>query len=350
MKLGKSRIRIMAIVAVVTVAAVVLAAAVSSIRLSKSTAIDQDDLVNPVNAAAIRVTPELLSAMRWNDMGNVVATITTNSEEIGRVAGLIDDMSTPVTLYLKALLLLAQNQPKQALGVFNQIQIDRIPPNFLYAPHRLHQVINGTENDKYRELLEKAVNENQTSALITARVLAANGALEDALSSYLQSDPASWASYDLVLFRRIGSYEGLSVDLARMLTGAISSGRAKADLVPQLAQIARQPADGSEIADFENRIRNAIKNDTPEGRIALESARNLLRDRKIFLSRQYQELIKLYSAAKPIKLSTETVLLLFLSSVELQDQEQAETWGQELKRRHGETEVRDWVNKTMGTA
>ncbi|HEY5733829.1 MAG TPA: hypothetical protein VIU36_03620, partial [Gammaproteobacteria bacterium] len=64
----------------------------------------------------------------------------------------------------------------------------------------------------------------------------------------------------------------------------------------------------------------------------------------------YHELIKLYSAAKPIKLSTETVLLLFLSSVELQDQEQAETWGQELKRRHAETEVRDWVNKTMATA
>ena len=350
MKLAKRRIRIMAIMAVVTVAALVLAISVSSLRLSQNTVIDQHDPVNFVSAAEIKVTPELLSAMRWNDMGKVIATITASPEEIDRVTGLINDTGTPVTLYLKALLLLAQKKPEQAMGVFNQIQIDRIPANFLYAPHRLHQALNGNANDKYRELLEKAVNENLTSALITARVQATNGALEDALASYLQSDPASWASYDLALFRRIGRYEGLSVDLARMLTGAISSGRAKAGLVPQLAQIARQPSDGSEITDFENRIRNAIKNDTPEGRIALESARNILRDREIFLSRQYQELIKLYIAAKPIKLSTETVLLLFLSSVELQDQEQAETWGQELKRRHGETEVRDWVNKTMDTA
>lgn len=351
MERSKSRFRFVLVMAVVAIVALVLTAVSISPQYLQDTVTDQHTPINsPVIGAQTRITSEQLSAMRWNDLGMVVATITANPDEIGRVAGLIENISTPVTLYLQALLILAQNQPKQALVVFNQIQIDRIPPDFLYAPHRLHQSINGDANDKYQELLEKAVAENKTSALISARVQATNGVLENALSSYLQSDPANWASYDLVLFKSIGSYQGLSVDLARMITGAIASGRVKADLIPQLTQIARQPVDISETTDFEKRIRVAIKNRTPEGKIALASARNLLRDRKIFLSRQYQDLISLYHTVEPIKLSTETVLLLFLSSVEIKNREQAETWGQELKRRHAETEVRDWVNKTMATA
>jgi hypothetical protein len=36
--------------------------------------------------------------------------------------------------------------------------------------------------------------------------------------------------------------------------------------------------------------------------------------------------------------------------VELKEQVEMDRWGQELKRRHGETEVRDWVNEMTGTA
>ena len=134
-----------------------------------------------------------------------------------------------------------------------------------------------------------------------------------------------------------------------MITGAISSGRVKTGLLPQLKQIAYQPVSNSEIAGFEERIKNAIRKNTPEGRIAIESAKTLLRDRKIFISRQYQKLIKLYLTSEPIKLATETVLLLFLSSVDQSNLQQAETWGQELKRRYAEAEVKVWVNKMMAS-
>jgi hypothetical protein len=49
-------------------------------------------------------------------------------------------------------------------------------------------------------------------------------------------------------------------------------------------------------------------------------------------------------------LPTETVLLLFLSAVELKERVEMDRWGQELKRRHREVEVRDWVNETASAA
>lgn len=317
--------------------------------LDSSTVQDQYMQNSPLEAKITEITPAQLSAMRWNDLAKVVSEITANPEKVLHVTRLIDDIGTPVTLYLQALLLLSQRQPKEAMNAFDQIEINAIPADFLYAPHRLHQATKGNINDKYLLLLEKAVKDNKTSALIKARVLAANGNLENAFSSYLKSDPASWASYDLKLFGSIGSNQGLSVDLTRMITGAIASGRVKTGLLTQLKQIANQPVSNSEIAGFEERIKNAIRKNTPEGRIAIESAKTLLRDRKIFISRQYQKLIKLYLTSEPIKLATETVLLLFLSSVDQSNLQQAETWGQELKRRHAEAEVKVWVNKMMAS-
>ena len=363
MKRAKSRVRLISAISAVTVVIVVVVSITMFVAAVSNTPYNSDkgissqhnqpsslpDSANTGDTGA-EITEALLASMRWKDMGKIVADTTANPEEIDRIIKLIGNNSTPIAQYLKALLLLAQKHPKQALAVFDQIDIESIPADFLYAPHRLYSVINGNQGDPYLNLLDKAVRENKTSSLIRARVLAANGELEAALSSYLQSDPASWASYDLRLFSRIGSYQGLSVDMAKMIMGAISSGRVNPDLLPQLKQIARRPVNETEIAKFEARIKHAIKNKTPEGKIALESAKSMLRDRKIFLSRQYQELIQLYRAAEPLNLATETVLLLFLSSVEIEDQEQAEAWGQELKRRHGEPEVREWVNKTIGTA
>ena len=68
------------------------------------------------------------------------------------------------------------------------------------------------------------------------------------------------------------------------------------------------------------------------------------------IARKYAELIESHRDTEPIKLPTETALLLFLSAVELKEQIEMDRWGQELKRRHGDAEVRDWVNEMTRSA
>ena len=290
-----------------------------------------------------------LQALRWDEVNQALATIGNDESEIERLTHLAGDVATPPAIYLSGLLLIAQQKPELALAAFHSLSLQSIPVSYLYAPHRLQQVLRPGEQDNYLSALRVAVENNALPTLIKARIQARDGDLSGSFSSYLQTDPARWASYDLESFSRIGSNQGLSVDLARMISGSIASGRVKTGLLPQLKQIANQPVSNSEIAGFEERIKNAIRKNTPEGRVAIESAKMLLRDRKIFISRQYQKLINLYLTSEPVKLATETVLLLFLSSVDQSNLQQAETWGQELKRRHTEAEVKVWVNKMMAS-
>lgn len=334
------------VIAIAIVGSVLIMEQSTSVTTPSVAAIAKSAASAPVRTP---ITAAQLNAMRWQELGNIVSELTANPNEIKRVSIILEQTESPVSLYLRALLFLAENEPQSALAVFERIDLGAMPADFLYAPHRLHRSLKPDAPDHYLERLQQAVKENKTSALIRARILAGDGNLELALSSYLQSDPATWAQYDLQLFRNIGSYQGLSIDLARMITGAISSGRVKKDLEPKLKHIARQPGNQSELSAFEQRIKHAIKHGTPEGQIALASARKLLRDRKIFLNRKYDQLIGLYNAAEPIKLATETLLLLFLSAVDLKQQQQAEVWGQELKRRHADLEVRDWVNSMMAS-
>lgn len=338
----------------ITIAAVLLATVATGFFLiadhsTKQTLPARSVQVEPENAAPVKtpITAARLNALRWQELGSLVSEVTADTNEISRVTGMLENSDSPVNLYLRALLLMAQNRPALALGVFDKIDISSIPADFLYAPHRLHRSLRPETADRYLERLRQVVTADDTSALIRARILAGDGELEQALSSYMKSDPATWAQYDLVLFRKIGSYQGLSIDLARMIGGAISSGRVRNNLEPRLKQIAREPVSESELSAFEQRIREGIANGTPEGKIALESAATLLRDRKIFLNRNYEHLLSLYASSEPVKLATETLLLLFLSAIDQNHRLQAEIWGQELKRRHAELEVRDWVNKMM---
>ena len=117
-----------------------------------------------------------------------------------------------------------------------------------------------------------------------------------------------------------------------------------------MQELARQGAVTPEPEEFKRQIRREIEANTPAGRIAIESAKKLINDRKLFLTKKYTELIGAHRDADPIKLPTETVLLLFFSAVELREQIEMDRWGQELKRRHRDVEVRDWVNETVSSA
>ena len=279
-----------------------------------------------------------------------MAVLGTDVSEIERLARLTGDAGTPPAIYLRALLLISQQRPEQALAAFDALDPQIIPPGFLYAPPRLHQALRPKDPDPYLPALRKAVAESKVPALIRARVQARDGDLAQALTSYLRTDPASWASYDLESFRKIANHQGLASDLAKLISGALASGRVRPKLAPALQRIARTSSTQPDVETFKRQLQLALEGKTPEGTVAIESARNLLRDRNMFLGRDYTSLIDGHREAEPMTLSTETVLLLFLAAVDLKDQMEVDRWGQELKRRHGQPEVRDWVNEMTASA
>jgi len=291
------------------------------------------------------VTRAEVETLRWEEVNQLLQAVAADPEEIERLAQLADNVDTPPAAYLRALLLILQQQPEQALSAFARLDEQSIPPDFLYAPYRLQASLHPGNPNPYLTPLRKSVAEGQVSALIQARVQALDGDLGEALRSYLRTDPASWTRYDLDSLQRIGTHQGLAPDLRRLVTGALASGRIQLALVAPLREVARSDSTPPNADEFKNRLRSEIEAGTPAGQIAVESAKRLINDRNLFLGRKYAELIAAHQSSEPVDLSTETVLLLFLSAVELKRQIEMDRWGQELKRRHPDVEVRDWVNE-----
>jgi hypothetical protein len=158
----------------------------------------------------------------------------------------------------------------------------------------------------------------------------------------MRSDPGGWARYDLQALRQLAEHQGLAPDLRELLRGALASGRIKPALVAPLREIARTEEE-MELAAFKRHLREEIEAQTPAGKIAVESAKQLIEDRQRFIAREYAGLLDSHRASEPPKLPTESVLLLFLASVALDNAIEMDRWGQELKRRHGDAEVDDWV-------
>ena len=79
--------------------------------------------------------------------------------------------------------------------------------------------------------------------------------------------------------------------------------------------------------------------------IAVTSITRVLKTRNHFVQGDYGTLVNQYKKAVPTMLSTETVLLLFLSAVWLGETLETDRWGEEIKRRHYTQEVIDWVTE-----
>jgi len=296
------------------------------------------------------VTRAEVETLQWDEVNQLLQAVGGDAGKIEGLVQITDGVHTPPATYLRALLLILQQKPDQALSAFDALDRQTIPPDFLYAPYRLQQTLHPDSPNPYLDTLRESVAEGKVPPLIRARVQASNGDLREALRSYLRTDPASWTRYDLESLQRIGTHEGLAPDLRRLITGALASGRVQRALVAPLRGTARSASRPSDAEGFKSQLRGEIENQTPAGRVAIESAKQLINDRNLFVGRRYAELIAAHRESEPVELSTETVLLLFLSAVELKEQIEMDRWGQELKRRHAEVEVRDWVNEMTGTA
>ena len=296
------------------------------------------------------VTRADLETLRWEQINPLLQAIAADKTELERLTRLAGEVDAPPAAYLRGLLLILQEKPETALSAFEHLDPEIIPASLLYAPHRLHRTLHPGRVDPYLVALRRAVADGNVPRLIGARVQSLDGELNAALDSYLQTDPGTWVAYDLDSLRRISAHQGLAADLRRLIAGALASGRVRPTLVAPLQELARQGRLQPDQQEFKEQLRREIEADTPAGRIAVESAKRLLNDRNLFLAQEHGRLVETHSDDDPMALPTETVLLLFLSSVELKEQVEMDRWGQELKRRHREIEVRDWVNETMSAA
>jgi len=204
--------------------------------------------------------------------------------------------------------------------------------------------------NRYLGALNQAIDAGSVSPLISARVQAQEGDPYTALSNYLQTDPAKWVTYDVKCIQKIGQHSGLSSEMRRMVFGALKSGRVSAKVERPLRQVLVLENDPAEVRAFKRKLKEELIQDSGTGKMAVASIKQLLETRKLFVQRDDQKVIDQYQDASPMALPNESVLLLFLSGVRLEDRLEVDRWGQEIKRRYPNQEVIDWVSELTTSA
>ena len=297
------------------------------------------------------LTLAAVASLRWEEIDQLLAAHGGDDQHRSQLDALAAEAGTPPATYARALLLIVEREPEQALAAFGSLDPQALPAAMLYAPFRLWQALRPDAANPYLPPLRRAVAQREVAPLIRARVLAFDGDLLGALENYLRSDPAGWTRYDLQALRQIATHQGLAPDRARLIAGAVSSGGLERELAAELRRIPAQRTGGVELEAFRERIERAVREQTAEGKLVIASARKLLQDRQQFLARDYSALLDANRDTVPLTLPNETLLLLFLSAVQVQDALEMERWGQELKRRHTrQSEVGAWVDEMTAGA
>jgi len=294
--------------------------------------------------AKASISVEVLNALEWQNVDELTQTVGTDSDKIRQIIQFAAGVQNPAALYLKGFVLMITNKPIQALRSFNRLVVADMPAPYLYPPYRLQRRMRPEAPNRYLGALTQAIDAGEVSPLIAARVQSQDGDPSSALSSYLQTDPAQWATYDVDCIKKIGLHSGLSSEMRRMIVGAFKSGRVSAKVEGPLRQVLALESDPAEIRAFKRKLKEELIQDSGKGKMAVSSMKQLLETRKLFVQRDYQTIIDQHRDASPMALPNESVILLFLSGVRLENRLEMDRWGQELKRRYPIQEVTEWVS------
>lgn len=298
----------------------------------------------------VSIEAEMLTALEWQNLEKLIRAVGASSDKQRQVIELTSDGQNPAAIYLRGFVLMITAKPMQALGAFDRLDVEGIPAAYLYPPYRLQRQMRPEAPNRYLGALRGAIDAGSVSPLITARVLAQEGDPATALSSYLQTDPAQWVTYDVACIKKIGLHAGLSSEMRRMIAGALKSGRVSAEVEGHLRQALFLEPDPAEVRAFKRKLKEELILDSSTGRAAVASMKQMLETRKLFLQRDYQAIIDQYQTANPMALPDESVLLLLLSGARLENQLEVDRWGQEIKRRYPNQEVTDWVSELTTSA
>ena len=296
------------------------------------------------------ISLEMLNALEWQNLEKLTRAVGTSSDKLRRIIELTDDAQNPTALYLRGFVLMITNKPLRALKTFDRLDVKDMPAPFLYPPYRLQRQMRPEAPNRYLGPLTRAIDSGSVTPLITARVLAQEGDPYSALSSYLQTDPAQWVTYDVECIKKIGLHSGLSSEMRRMIFGALKSGRVSAKVEGPLRQVMALENDPAEVRAFKRKLKEELIQGSSTGKVAVSSIKQLLETRKLFFQRDYQTIVDRYQDANPMALPDESVLLLFLSGARLEDRLEMDRWGQEIKRRYPNQEVIDWVSELTTSA
>lgn len=283
-----------------------------------------------------------LSRLGWDDVAATVAGTSARAGLRREVLEATNGETRPEVLYLRGLLLLAESRPEESLAAFAAIPTDRIPPAHLYAPYRLHESLRPGQPNPYRAPLVAARRSGTLPPLIAARVAAVEGDLRAALQGYVASDPAQWAQHDVVVFRALRLHAGLSPDAGALLAAALRAGRVPERLRPDLGRLLA-PGGGQSLPELRAGLKKLLEESPGARQLAVAAVAAQLRARQLFLSRQYETLVREHRASEPTSLPDGTLVLLVLSANQVGDATLTQLWSQELRRRHPEPEVAAWL-------
>ena len=300
--------------------------------------------------ATASLSHDMLKALKWQDVDKLTQAVGPSREKTLQVIQLTDDVQNPAAIYLRGFVLMISSKPLRALAVFDRLAVKDMPAPFLYPPYRLQRRMLPAAPNRYLGALNQAIDAGTVSPLISARVQAQEGEPYAALSNYLQTDPAQWVAYDVKCIEKIGQHSGLSSEMRRMVFGALKSGRVSAKVEGPLRQVLALENDPAEVRAFKRKLKEELIQDSSTGKMAVASLKQLLETRKLFVQRDYQTIIAQHQDANPLALPNESVLLLFLSGVRVEDRMEMDRWGQEIKRRYPNQEVIDWVSELTTSA
>lgn len=289
----------------------------------------------------------LLSTLSWNDVFSTAEGVGSDKSFREEITGIKVKVNHPPALYLRALLLMAGNDPQSALKTFLLIPPHEIPPTHLYPPYRLHNVIRPSQPNPFLGAVNQAVAENMVQPLVRARVFATEGRLPESLKEYLKTDPADWADLDIRALRSLRMHAGLANNSAAMLLAALKGGRVPVHLRPQVVEILNAPRDKATLEDLKKQFLQQIDSDPAIRQAAITSAVQQVSLRQKFVGRRYRELLDEKHNEAPMSLPDETVLILTLSAAQLRDAPAFDCWSKELQRRYPTPEIQKWLSQLL---
>ena len=295
----------------------------------------------------MHISIDTLTKLDWQTLDKMLRGISADRNKIDQVLQNTADVQNPAALYLRGFALMINSQPLQALTVFSKLSVRDIPENFLYPVYRLHKQMQpgSVSFQKYLQAMKRAISSGSVSPLIAARVEAQEGDLYAALANYLKTDPAQWVTYDVKCITRIAQHSGLNSEVLRMISGAVKSQRLSKAVEEPLSRLLTTEKDLPGVTTFKKSLKRELEQDSSSGKIALSSIKQMLDNRTVFLQRDYQKLLSTHKDTNPLMVTNESVLILFLSSVQLKNQLEMDRWGQEIKRRYPNREVAEWVSE-----
>lgn len=297
-----------------------------------------------LGASARDAVAPALTDLSWQDLS---ATAAGTGTRTGLRRDVIDALARDPRAearYLRGLLEIAEARPEEALAAFDSIPLDQIPVVHLYAPYRLHGALRPGRMNPYRAPLVAARRAGRLPPLIAARVAAAEGDFRATVKSYVTSDPAEWVRHDLVAFRALLLHAGFAPDTRTMLAAALRAGRVPVRIQADIEELLRLNGRHAPPDELRAGLRKLLTENPAARDAAIAAATEQLRVRRLFLARQYAQLVDDHRASDPTSLPDATLVVLLVSARQAGALDLGDLWAQELRRRHPEPEFERWLS------